>query len=347
MDETTTARIGRHGSDWATTVVNALRTEWPWVSSHLSLSADDCDVTPARLHPGFHGSLDWHSSVHMQWSAMLLLEAADGLSTDGLDTVGPHRDLLDELNSRLTSQNIAVEVDYLSSHRSFERPYGWAWLGMLAATAQRLADSSGALAEPARVWATALRPLVDLVHELLLAWLPTLAAPVRHGVHSNTAFALGLLRDAQEQLGRTDVVEAIDAAALEWFAGDVDYPSDWEPSGADFLSPALTEADLMRRVLEPVEFGAWLRTFLPVLGEPGDALLRVPEVKDPTDGQAVHLYGLALSRSAMLRRLAPWLDDPARTSVLESSVEQYGWAGLAITEGDFMSTHWLVSFALL
>lgn len=341
MDETTTARIGRHGPEWAATVVSALRTEWPWIASHMSLSADDCDVAPARLHPAFHGSLDWHSSVHMQWSAMLLLEAADDL------TAVPYRDLLDELDRRLTSQNIAVEVDYLTSRRSFERPYGWAWACLLAATAQRLADSSGPLADRSRVWTEALRPLVDLVHDLLLAWLPTLASPVRHGVHSNTAFALGLVRDAQEHLGRTDVVEAIDAVALEWFAGDIDYPSQWEPSGADFLSPALTEADLMRRVLQPVEFGAWLRTFLPVLGEPGDALLRVPEVRDATDGQAVHLHGLALSRSAMLRRLAPWLDDPARASVLESSAAQYGWAGLAITEGEFMSTHWLVSFALL
>lgn len=341
MDETTTARIQRHGTDWATTVVAALRTPWPWISSHMSLSTEDCDVTPPRLHPSFHGSLDWHSSAHMQWSAMLLLEAADDLTT------APWRDLLDELDTRLTSQNIAVEVDYLTSHRSFERPYGWAWACQLAATAQRLADSSGPLAGRADVWAAALRPLADLVCDLLLAWLANLAVPVRHGIHSNTAFALGLVRDAQEHLGRAEVVEAIDAAALGWFANDVDYPSEWEPSGSDFLSPALTEADLMRRVLGPVEFGAWLRTFLPVLGEPGDALLRVPEVLEPTDGQAVHLYGLALSRSALLRRLAPWLDDPARTSVLESSTEQYGWAGLAITEGDFMSTHWLVSFALL
>lgn len=341
MDQTTAARIRRHGTDWAATVVEALHTPWPWASSHLSLSADDCDVTPTRLHPAFHGSLDWHSSVHMQWSAMLLLEAAESLTT------APHHDLLDALDQRLTSQNIAVEVDYLTSHPSFERPYGWGWACLLAATAQRLSQGSGPLAGRAAGWAAALRPMADLVGDLLLDWLPKLATPVRHGVHSNTAFALGLARDAWAHLGRAEVVEAIDAAALAWFGGDVDYPSQWEPSGADFLSPALTEADLMRRVLEPVEFGAWLRTFLPVLGEPGDALLRLPQVLDTTDGQAVHLYGLALSRSAMLRRLAPWLEDPARAMVLESSAEQYGWAGPTITEGDFISTHWLVSFALL
>ena len=142
-------------------------------------------------------------------------------------------------------------------------------------------------------------------------------------------------------------METIDEAALGWFGSDMDYPSEWEPSGSDFLSPALAEADLLRRVLPGAEFGAWLRTFLPVLGEPGDRLLELPQVLDPRDGQAVHLYGLGLYRSAMLRRLAPWLDDPARSRVLESSAEQFAWSCPRITAGDFMSTHWLVSFALL
>ena len=342
MDEITAARIDRHGTEWAGTVLQALRTRWPWVSSHMALSADDCDVTPTLQHPAFHSSLDWHSSVHMQRSAMLLLEAADDLAA------GPHRELLEELDTRLTSENLATEVAYLAQHPNFERPYGWGWASLLGATAHRLSSSPNQrLAQSAAGWDEALRPLVDLLAGHLTGWLPNLVTPVRHGVHTNTAFALALARDAHVELGNHRVVTAIDRAAIGWFGGDVDHPTQWEPSGSDFLSPALAEADLMRRVLEPVEFGAWLRTFLPVLGEPGDALLRVPEVRDPADGQAVHLYGLGLSRSAMLRRLAPWLDEPARTQVLESSVEQYGWAAPAITGGHFMSTHWLVSFALL
>lgn len=346
LDQTTVARISRHGTDWGATVLQVLQTPWPWAPGHLALSVEDCTITPEALHPAFHSSLDWHSAAHMQWSAMLLLEAAEDLAAD------PWAGLLTELDSRLTRENIAVEVAYLEQRPGFERPYGWAWAAMLGATAHRLAQGPGALAEHARDWWEALQPLVTLIGRQLQAWLPRLAHPVRHGVHSNTAFALGLSRDAfltlaGEDVGGAEAVAAIDNAALGWFAGDVDYPSDWEPSGSDFLSPALTEADLMRRVLPAQEFAPWLRTFLPVLGEPGDGLLRLPQVLDETDGQSVHLYGLALSRSVMLRRLAPWLEDPARSRVLESSAEQFAWASPHISEGHFMSTHWLVSFALL
>ena len=350
-DEIIQARLGREGAEWADTTVAVLQTPFPWASGHLSLSADDCDLTPDRLHPAFHASLDWHSSVHMQRSAMLLA------AHPGLDQTR-RESLVAELNQRLTRQHLAVEVNYLAQRRSFERPYGWGWAAALAATAHELAGGIPAnthelagvqspISSQAAGWAQALTPLADLVGQRLLEWLPTMSVPVRHGVHSNTAFALGLAHDAYTSLGATTVVEMINRTALGWFGNDVDYPSAWEPSGADFLSPALAEADLMRRVLDPVEFGAWLRTFLPVLGEPGDALLRLPEVRDDTDGHAVHLYGLGLSRAAMLRRLAPWLDDPARSAVLESAAEQYAWAAPQISRGDFMSTHWLVSFALL
>ncbi|MCT1458890.1 DUF2891 domain-containing protein [Aestuariimicrobium sp. p3-SID1156] len=341
MDEITSARLARHGSEWAATVRAVLRTAWPWAPAHMCLSADDCQTVPEVLHPAFHASLDWHSAAHMQWSAMLLLESSEDI------TAAPHSDLVEELDTRLTAQNIAVEAAYLAERRSYERPYGWGWAALLSATAARLAQGSDPLANHAETWAEALSPLSDVIADHLVAWLPNLAAPVRHGVHSNTAFALGLARDAYETLGRPEVVTAIDQAAMGWFASDMDYPSAWEPSGSDFLSPALTEADLMRRVLSAEEFGPWLRTFLPVLGEPGDPLLALPEVLDPTDGHAVHLYGLGLSRSAMLRRIAPWLEDPARARVLQSSAEQFAWASQPISEGDFMSTHWLVSFALL
>lgn len=348
-DPLVTARLARHGAAWASTVLAVLRTPWPWAGAHLSLDAQDCDVTPTRLHPAFHGSLDWHSAVHMTASALALLD--HGTSPTAPDDTTPPDDTLAELraelDARLQPEHVAAEVAYLAERRSYERPYGWAWAATLAATARRVGERPDDLGERARGWAEALEPLADVVATHLVAWLPALAAPVRHGVHSNTALALGLARDAFDALDRSDAVEAIDAAALRWFGGDVDYPSDWEPSGSDFCSPALAEADLMRRVLSDEEFGPWLRTFLPVLGEPGDALLRLPEVLDPTDGQAAHLYGLGLSRSAMLRRLAPWLDDPARAVVLESSAEQFAWASPHITSGDFMSTHWLVSFALL
>ena len=75
----------------------------------------------------------------------------------------------------------------------------------------------------------------------------------------------------------------------------------YEPSGSDFLSPSLCEAALMQQSLPGAEFATWLSGFMPSVGADGDALLRRPAVLDETDGKAVHLHGLALSRSWLLR----------------------------------------------
>ena len=334
--------LNPHADAWSSTIVDVLRTPWPYGAAHASRSADDCDVTPTRLHPMFHASLDWHSSAHMQWSAITLLHHTSTISE------ATREELVSELDSRLTVAHGEVETAYLARNPGFERPYGWGWLAALTAAATALAAEKGhPLAAKALVWATALQPVCDQVADHLIAWLPKLAFPIRHGMHTNTAFGLTLARDAYEALGVDEVVTAIDEAARGFFLGDVDYPSSWEPSGADFLSPALCEADLMRRVLPRSEFGPWLNTFLPVLAEPGDRLLETPVVLDETDGHAVHLYGLALSRAAQLRALAVHVDEPRRSAALASSDQQVEWATQAITHGDFMSTHWLVSFALL
>ena len=320
---------------WAGTVLRVLRTPWPWASAHMSRDAGDCDVTPWRLHPSFHGSLDWHSSCHMQWSAIRLLDSDADLADD------VRTGLLAELDARLTADLVAVECAYLRDHPGYERPYGWGWAVRLAAEAAASSQESGPR------WAEALAPLADTVAGLTLGWLPRQVLPVRHGVHQNTAFGLSLLRDGFAALGRRDVVVAIDARARDWFLGDRDYPSQWEPSGTDFLSPALSEADLMRRVLEGDEFGAWLAGFLPRLGEPGDRLLELPAVGDLHDGQMVHQLGLALSRAAQFRSLSAFLP-AARAARVEAAASALA-DGVAdqITSGDFMSTHWLVSFALL
>jgi hypothetical protein len=321
---------------WGRTVLEVLGTVYPYGSAHVSRGPDDTEVDPVRLHPSFYGSFDWHSSVHMHWSAVRLLTLAD----DALESETRAR-LVAVLDERLTPATLQTEADYLRDRPSWERPYGWAWAAMLAA-----APSACALPE-ARAWAAALEPVADAVADLLLAWLPRLAYPVRHGVHANTAFALALCHEAYTTLGREDVVEAVSEAARRWFAEDRDYPAGWEPSGSDFLSPALCEADLMRRVLQEPEFAAWLPDFLPGLGRESDPLLDVPEVLDRTDGHAVHLFGLGLSRAWQLRLLRPYLTDEAQQWVAAATARQVTVVEEEIVTGDFMSTHWLVSFALL
>jgi len=321
---------------WGETIPRVLATQYPYAAQHVSHGPDDVDVTPERLHPAFHGCLDWHSSAHMQWSALRLLTLAPRQLGDDVRSA-----LVTVLDERLTAESCRVEADYLRDNPRFERPYGWGWVAMLA-----LAASQCPLPQ-ATTWRAATVPLFDVVADLVTQWLPKLAYPVRHGEHSNVAFGLSLVHEAARGLGRDDVVAVIEENARRWFGSERDYPSQWEPSGSDFLSPALCEADLMRRVLPADEYAGWLATFLPRLGAQGDSLLEVPRVLDRTDGKAVHLFGLALSRAWQLRLSAPFLDEPARQRVVEATREQVEQVEREIVEGDFMSTHWLVSFALL
>lgn len=321
---------------WAETIRTVLGTPFPYHAQHMSRGPQDCDVTPTALHPAFHASLDWHSSAHMQWSAIRLLTLAAEELEENTRTA-----LVAELDSRLTLQNCRVEAAYLRAHPSYERPYGWAWSVMLAAAA---ADCPLPQAEQ---WTDASHEVAEAVAELLLAWMPRVAYPVRHGVHSNTAFGIALCHAGFAQLGRDDVVAAIGEHARRWFHTDRHYPVQWEPSGEDFVSPALCEADLMRRILPENEFTAWLATFLPHLAASGDPLFNVPRVLDRTDGKMVHLYGLALSRAWQLRLIAPYLTTDHRARIASGTRQQIEAVEREIIDGDFMSTHWLVSFALL
>ncbi|RLV47588.1 DUF2891 family protein [Nocardioides mangrovicus] len=293
----------QHHEEWARTVHAVLTTPYPYAAQHVSAGPDDVDVTPSRLHPAFHGSFDWHSSVHMHWSALTLLP----LVADP----APLRALLEE---RLTPAHVATEVAYLRAHPWFERPYGWAWAAALAVAAD-------------------LPDLLEVVAELTEAWLPTLATPNRSGEHANLAFALSLLHACLPDAG------LVEETARRLYLADRDAPVRWEPGPSDFLSPTLSEAELMRRVLPAEDFEPWLAAFLPDL----EPLLAVAEVRDPTDGKGAHLLGLGLSRAWQLRSLAPFLP----TEVVRAADAQVALATEHIAGGSFMSTHWLVSFALL
>lgn len=318
----------------AHTVTTALTTYFPYAAGHVSLDASDVAVRPQELHPSFYGSFDWHSSVHMQWSGIRLL------TEDVLD--GPVRDgLIAVLDERLADTAIAVEADYLRARPSYERPYGWAWALQLAAAA-----GESPIARD-RGWSRALAPLTDVVVSNLTAYLPTLAYPVRSGEHTNTAFALLLARDAGVRLQLGSLVERIDEASDRLYSADRDYDARFEPGGSDFLSPGLCEAALMRAVLGSAEGPAWVARLMPTLGAPSDPLLTPLTVLDETDGKSVHLHGLALSRAWLLRELAPALPEERRTTVAAATSRLVASALPAVNDGDFMSTHWLVSFLLL
>ncbi|TCJ18348.1 DUF2891 domain-containing protein [Rubrobacter taiwanensis] len=297
--------------------------------------------THRELHPAFYGCFDWHSCVEMHWVVVRLLRRFPD-AVPGSEA----RATLDEL---LTAENIAAEAGFFSdpNHRALERPYGWGWLLALSYELKTWDDPD------ARRWAAALEPLATLLGSNLAEWLTVVTYPQRTGVHQNTAFALSRAYDyAKLRAGQGDdaLLATIRAAAGRWFARDEDYPAHYEPSGADFLSPALCEAELMSRILGPSRFPGWLERFLPTLADSSpESLFRPAVVSDPTDGHIAHLHGLNLSRAWAFATLAERLpQDDVRIPPLLAAAERHAAAALPhVTGSDYMVEHWLAAYATL
>ena len=303
-----------------------LRRDYPvhW----LRVVESPSDLLPHRvLHPVFGGSFDWHSCVHQTWLIARLLRLFPGLpGTDQAEQV------LDEL---ITADGVATEAALFAGPdgAAWERPYGWAWLLLLDAELR-----GGRWAEP-------LRPLTEVIRGRWLGWLASARRPIRAGVHANSAFALGLGLDAARAVGDTELADACADAALRFFGGDRGYGG-FEPDAADFVSPALTEADLMRRVVP--DFPAWFDAFLPDLDTPRWSTLRAPiEVDDPADPYGSHLAGLALSRAWAWRGIAAALPADHRYADLAvAAAREHREVGLRYVFGyGYAAEHWLGTFA--
>ena len=314
---------------YARVAIANIQREYPTSISYW-LDAPGQLLPPRELHPAFWGSLDWHSCVEMHWILVRVLRLFPKIAI-----AAEVRATLDE---DLSAEKLAVEARYIDAHRGFERPYGWGWALMLANDLALWDDLEGAR------WRENMAPLSEAIVARFLDWLPKATYPLRVGLHGNSAFGLSLALPFART--RDDLRVAFRQAALRWFAHDRDYPASWEPSGADFLSPALTEADLMRGLLERDMFVRWFDTFLP--GVPR-SLLEPAVISDPTDGQIAHLHGLNLSRAYCMRRITDALaPDDARRIAMERSMERHADASLgAAVGGDYMVEHWLPAFALL
>jgi hypothetical protein len=250
------------------------------------------------------------------------------------------------LAASLTPERIAGEVRYLEGpgRISFERPYGLAWLLQLAAELREWDDPQ------AREWATNLEPLERAAAERLREWIPKLTHPIRIGEHSQTAFAFGLIADWARVAGDRETGRVVREASFPFYVEDRGCPLAYEPSGHDFLSPCLAEADLMRRFLRPTEFAAWLGAFLPTIPHDRmDAVWIEPAVvSDPGDPKLAHLDGLNLSRAWMLEGIASALPvfDPRLLPIL-GAARAHRQAGLAAVTGEhYEGGHWLGSFAM-
>jgi len=320
---------------FARLALDCVHREYPNKISHVMQSADDARP-PSKLTPAFYGCFDWHSSVHGHWLLTRILNTS------------PESSLREEIEAALsksfTSDNIAAELAYYSAdgRGSFERPYGIAWFLQLISELEESDDPQ--LAE----WRETLRPLEDAIVAQVMGWLPKLAYPVRLGTHNQTAFAFGLMLDYARTTGNEALTGALVQKARAFHLEDVACPISYEPSGEDFLSPCLMEADLMRRVMSAPEYSVWLSAFLPGIPDDGSADWLEPGiVLDASDGKLVHLDGVNLSRAWALEGIASALtsDDPRRASLL-AAAEVHKTEGIAaVSDEHYSGSHWLASFA--
>ena len=298
----------------------------------------DAEVGPPReLFPVFYGCFDWHSSVHGHWLLVRLLRVGP--------QDAPWRDeAIEKLGISFAPDNIAGEIAQFArpARGSWERPYGLAWFLQLTAELREWDDPQD------NIWLEALEPLEDDIADSLKAWLPKLAYPIRLGTHNQSAFAFGLMLDWARVSGDAEMEQLITERALAFHKTDVNCPLAYEPSGEDFLSPCLMEADLMRRVMNTDEFSAWLSGFMPGIPTDGSGEWLTPGiVKDASDGKLVHLDGVNSSRAWNLYNIARALPegDPRVGSLVAAAKIHADTGVAAVSDTHYSGSHWLASFA--
>ena len=321
---------------FANLALACVHKEYPNHISH-TLSSDADVAPPRKLTPAFYGCYDWHSSVHGHWLLVRLVRTFPDAPFV--------KEARDALRQSLTAENLAQEAAYLrgAGRASFERPYGLAWLLQLAAELREWDDPQ------AKEMAANLHPLEQVALERLNGWLPKLSNPVRIGEHDQTAFALGLMLDYAQGGGDQKFAELVVSKSKQFYLSDENCPLAYEPSGEDFLSPCLGEADLMRRVLPSQELATWLQTFMPQISTAGSAAWLPPVVSpDRSDPKLAHLDGLNLSRAWMLNGIASALPtNDKRLRSIRATAEAHERAGLAAVTGEhYEGGHWLGSFAV-
>jgi hypothetical protein len=329
VDEAAAARF-------AALALKCVHQEYPNKIAHTL--AGDADVRPPReLYPAFYGCYDWHSAVHGHW---LLVRLARRFPEGAFVPAARAA-----LARSFTKENIAVETAYLQrgGRASFERPYGLAWLLQLCAELRAWKDPQ------AQEWAAHLAPLEAEAAARIKRWLPDLYYPIRVGEHDQTAFAFGLLWDWAGVAGDADMRRLLSDAARRFYAADKNCPLNYEPSGQDFLSPCLAEADFMRRVLDGDAFARWLESFLPGIPSSGSAAWLAPGVvTNRSDPKLAHIDGLNLSRAWMLEGIASALKPgDRRVTALYDAARQHREAALPQVTGEhYEGGHWLGTFAV-
>lgn len=330
----TTSRLTREqAAHFAGIALGHVGREYPNNVDHALAGPADAR-TPGELHPIFYGSYDWHSCVHSYWMLARLLRR--------FPDVAAASDIRALFDAQFVPDKVAAECAYFArpTARGFKRPYGWAWLLKLATELALHTDDR---------WGRNLAPLAEVIAQRFRDFLPLSPYPVRVGTHFNTAFGLRMAADYAGIKKDEALARLLRETGLRWYGEDRDCPAWGEPSGDDFQSSTLIEAECMRRLLPPDEFLSWFDRFLPLLSEKQPAtLFRPATVTDRTDGKIAHLDGLNLSRAWCWRSLGEALpaSDP-RGVIAHEAAQVHLAAGLPHLAEHYMGEHWLASFAVL
>lgn len=313
---------------FARTALGHVTREYPHKLDHV-LDSDADALPPRSLHPCFYGSFDWHSCVHGWWTLLTVRRLFPDL---------PEAAAIAALaDDTFTSAKLDAELSYLerASSRGFERPYGWAWLLYLHLEASRHVD---------RDWGTRLEPLARAFSARLTSYLEILTYPITVGTHPNSAFALTLAADWAEAFDPS-LHASIGAWVSSAFTDKSDYAG-WEPGGDEFLSPVLTAALVVSKVVPRAEFAAWFDRLVVTNGWL-ERHCHPVTVSDRSDGKIAHLDGLNLSRAWCLLEIRRALGSGDDTMQLRAKAEQLYTCAFDHVTGDYAGEHWLASFALL
>lgn len=334
------ALLEHHANDWLQVGIENLHREFPH-RPNLFISEPGPYRTHRERHPVFFGSYDWHSCVEMYWTMIRIMKLLPGLPNE--------QAAREAIETLLTPAGMEQELETFNDPGAggMERPYGWGWYLTFVDELATWDD------DDARRWWERSISLADLFAAKFVEWLPKLYYPQRVGMHANTAF--GLARswewaERQAEQGDDTLCDAIREAGIRLFLGDTDYPAHYEPSGADFLSGALAEAELMSMLMPEDEFLAWFDRFLPgIAAAQPEVLFNPVVVTDSSDGQLAHLEGLNLSRAAAFVAIADVLpENDDRIAPMLAAAERHTDASLGQAAGsNYMVEHWLAAYAVL
>ncbi len=316
--------------------LSCVNKHYPYKPGHTHMNKDDAKPHTSKT-PVFSGCFDWHSAVHGHWTMTVILKKYPEMKKAG--------EIRKILNTQFTVEKMKKEEEFFNTelNQNFERPYGWAWYLRLYSEVYSFDDSD------AVKWEKVLRPLAKTLAEKTGHFLNKLSVPVRNGTHTNTAFALNHIFDYAETVNDEKLKGIIKKRSVDFYMSDRNCPVEYEPSGFDFISPCLAEADLMRKVLPEKKFLKWIEKFLPSPEtESFKSIRNPPAIHDPEDYHMGHLIGLMFHRSWTLQNIASsFPDKDPRKFLYEEIANSHKKSGLTLMdEAGYGGSHWLASFAV-